>query len=414
MKNNLDSKIKTVNLEVLAPVGDTERLISAVRYGADAVYLGGVRFGMRATPANFDTQELKAAVKYAHEHGVKVYLTCNILPKNHEIKDLEEFLLYAREVGVDALIVADIGILMAARRTVPELDIHISTQTGVVNYLTANELYNLGAKRVVLARELSLEEIAEIRANTPPELEIECFVHGAMCVSFSGRCLISNYMIGRDANRGECAQPCRWGYHLVEEKRPGQYYPVFEDEKGTYILNAKDLCMIEHIDKLAAAGITSLKIEGRAKSAYYVSVITNAYRAAVDGYLKHPENYRTEDWIVEETKKVSHRDYCTGFFFGPADNCMTESGYLREWDICAVAESYKDGRLYLGQRNKFLAGEVLEALAPGQKPFEIRVSGMRDENGEPIDSAHRATMKLSIECDIPLPEGAVLRKQKQD
>ena len=277
--------------EVLAPAGDFERLQAAVKYGADAVYLGATSFGMRANAGNFNEEELRAGVKFAHEHGVRVYLTCNILPTNEEADQLEEFLLRAADAGVDALIVADVGILMMARRLVPQIDIHISTQTGVVNYLTANELYKLGAKRVVLARELPLETIREIRRRTPADLEIECFVHGAMCMSFSGRCLLSNYMTGRDANRGECAQPCRWSYYLMEEKRPGQYFPIFEDEHGSYILNAKDMSMIDHIDDLVDAGITSLKIEGRAKSAYYVSVVTNAYRQAVDQYVADPENY---------------------------------------------------------------------------------------------------------------------------
>ena len=267
--------------EVLAPVGDFERLTYAVNYGADAVYLGGTAFGMRASSANFDFDTMKKAVEYAHARDVKVYLTCNTLPLNSEVEQLSDYLKSARDAGVDAVIVADIGVLMEAKRVIPEVDIHISTQTGIVNYL-----YKMGAKRVVLARELPLEDIRRIRDKTPPELEIEAFVHGAMCMSFSGRCLLSNYMIGRDANRGECAQPCRWGYHLVEEKRPGQYFPIYEDEKGSYILNAKDMCMIEHLDKVIDAGVTSLKIEGRAKSFYYVAVITNAYRQAVDLYRK--------------------------------------------------------------------------------------------------------------------------------
>ena len=255
-------------LEVLAPAGDTERLGAALSFGADAVYLGRQQFGMRSSPGNFDNEQLRAAVQAAHEKGIKVYVTCNTLPRNNELPFFERFVREAVEAGVDALIVADIGLLMLIKRYAPDMEIHISTQTGIVNYATARELYDLGAKRVVLARELSLDEIAEIRAKTPPELDIECFVHGAMCVSFSGRCLLSQYLVGRDANRGECAQPCRWGYHLMEEKRPGEYFPVFEDEQGTYILNAKDLCMIEHIDKLAEAGVYSLNIEGRAKSAY--------------------------------------------------------------------------------------------------------------------------------------------------
>ncbi|MDO4864403.1 MAG: peptidase U32 family protein, partial [Ruminococcus sp.] len=283
-------------LEVLAPAGDEERLAAALNYGADAVYLGRKQFGMRSSPMNFEFEQLVKAVEQAHAKGVKVYLTCNTLPRNNEIPFFERFVREAVEAKVDALIVADIGLLMLIKKYAPDMEIHISTQTGIVNYVTANELYNMGAKRVVLARELSLDEIAEIRAKTSSDLDIECFVHGAMCVSFSGRCLLSQYLVGRDANRGECAQPCRWSYHLVEEKRPNEFYPIYEDEKGTYILNAKDMCMIEHIDKLAEAGVYSLKIEGRAKSAYYVTVVTNAYRLAVDEYYKDPYNFKLPDW----------------------------------------------------------------------------------------------------------------------
>ncbi|MBQ4100542.1 MAG: U32 family peptidase, partial [Oscillospiraceae bacterium] len=293
-----------------------ERLVAAVTYGADAVYLGGKAFGMRAASANFSPDDLKTAVDFAHKNGVSVYLTCNTLPHNDEVEKLPDFFDAAKAAGVDALIISDIGVLMAAKKHLPDMEIHISTQAGIVNYLTANEFYNMGAKRVVLARELSLDEIKQIRDKTPPELDIEAFVHGAMCVSFSGRCLLSSYLIGRDANRGECAQPCRWSYRLVEEKRPDLYFPIEETQKGTYILNAKDLCMIEHIDKLVEAGITSLKIEGRAKSAYYVSVVANAYRLAVDEYLKNPVTYKTPDWLVTEVQKVSHRQYSNGFFFG--------------------------------------------------------------------------------------------------
>ena len=295
------------NLEILSPAGDMERLEAALDYGADAVYLGGKSFGMRAGPSNFDNTELKTAVEMAHKRGVLVYLTCNTLPHNDEIPHFKEFLDNAIDAKVDAVIVNDIGLLSLVKKYAPNMEIHISTQAGIVNYVTANEFYNMGAKRVVLARELSLDEIAEIRAKTPKDLDIECFVHGAMCVSFSGRCLLSSYLVNRDANRGDCAQPCRWGYHLMEEKRNGQYFPVFEDEKGTYILNAKDMCMIEHLDKLAKAGIKSFKIEGRAKSAYYVSVITNAYRMSVDFLRNNPDDYdKLPSWIKEEVYKVSH------------------------------------------------------------------------------------------------------------
>ena len=399
-------------LEVLAPAGDEERFTAAVDYGADAVYLGRKQFGMRSSPMNFDFEQLCTAVKKAHEKGVKVYLTCNTLPRNNEIPFFERFVKEAVEAQVDALIVADIGLLMLIKQYAPDMEIHISTQTGIVNYVTARELYNMGAKRVVLARELSLDEIAEIRAKTSPDLDIETFVHGAMCVSFSGRCLLSQYLVNRDANRGECAQPCRWGYHLVEEKRPNEFFPVFEDEKGTYILNSKDMCMIEHIDKLADAGVTSLKIEGRAKSAYYVTVVTNAYRMAVDHYYKDPYNFVLPDWIRDEVYKVSHRKYCNGFFFGtPQESQYYEnSGYIRNYDVVAVVENCENGTVYCTQRNRFFAGDTVELLAPSQKPVEMALSQLFDENGEEIETANHAMMKFSFRSDLTFPRGTVIRK----
>ena len=295
------------------------------------------------------------------------------------------------------------------------MEIHASTQTGIVNYVTANELYNMGCKRVVLARELSLEEISEIRAKTPKEMEIEAFVHGAMCVSFSGRCLLSSYLTNRDANRGECAQPCRWGYHLMEEKRPNEFYPVFEDEQGTYILNAKDMCMIDHIDKLWSAGINSLKIEGRAKSAYYVSVVTNAYRMAVDQFMKDPKaEFKLPDWVREEVFKVSHRKYCTGFFFGhPKESQYYETGgYIREYDVVAVVDECKNGRIYATQRNKFLKGDTLEIFWPGAKPVTVKADTIFNDHDEEVESANHAMMKFSIPSDLVIPKDAVIRIQK--
>lgn len=398
--------------EVLAPAGDMERLIAAVTYGADAVYLGGKAFGMRAASANFSPDDLKTAVDFAHKNGVSVYLTCNTLPHNDEIEKLPEFFEAANAAGVDALIISDIGVLMAAKKHLPDMEIHISTQAGIVNYLTANEFYNMGAKRVVLARELSLDEIKQIRDKTPPELDIEAFVHGAMCVSFSGRCLLSSYLIGRDANRGECAQPCRWSYRLVEEKRPDLYFPIEETKKGTYILNAKDLCMIEHIDKLVEAGITSLKIEGRAKSAYYVSVVANAYRLAVDEYLKNPETYKTSEWLVTEVQKVSHRQYSNGFFFGRPENSQyyENGGYVRNFDVVGIVDDYKDGYLICSERNKFTKGEVLEILEPLSVPFEYKVETLLDENDNPLDDAKHSMMVFKIPFERPLKKGTILRK----
>jgi len=400
-------------LEVLAPAGDYERFDAAINYGADAVYLGRKQFGMRSSPMNFDFQQLCNAVDTAHQKGVKVYLTCNTLPRNNEIPHFEQFVREACEAKVDALIGADIGVLSLIKKFAPDMEIHISTQTGIVNYVTARELYNMGAKRIVLARELSLDEISEIRAKTSPDLEIETFVHGAMCVSFSGRCLLSQYLVNRDANRGECAQPCRWGYHLMEEKRPGEYFPIFEDEKGTYILNAKDLCMIEHIDKLADAGVTSLKIEGRAKSAYYVAVVTNAYRMAVDEYYKNPDNFILPDWIRDEVYKVSHRKYSNGFFFGTPEQSQyyENSGYIRNYDVVAVVEKCENGTVYCTQRNKFFAGDELEILVPGGGYFTQIARDMKNESGEEITVAPNAQMVVFMKTDSPVSEFAILRKK---
>lgn len=401
-------------LELLSPVGDYERLVAAVNYGADAVYLGGLLFGMRAAPQNFTFEQLKSGVEFAHKNGVKVYLTCNTLPRNNEIIHFEEFIKNASDAGVDAVIATDIGLLSLIKKYAPDMEIHISTQAGIVNFVTANEFYNMGAKRVVLARELSLDEIAEIRAKTPKELDIEAFVHGAMCVSFSGRCLLSAYMVDRDANRGACAQPCRWGYHLMEEKRPNEFFPVYEDEKGTYILNAKDLCMIDHLDKLAEAGITSFKIEGRAKSAYYVSVVTNAYRMALDYLKDNNDNFVLPDYIRDEVFKVSHRSYCTGFFFGHPKDCQyyENSGYIREYDVVAVIDECKDGYLYCSQRNKFSVGDTVEILSPLQKPYEMKITEILDEKGEKLENACHAEMKFKIPCDKIFTINSIIRMKK--
>lgn len=400
--------------EVLSPAGDFECLQAAIRFGADAVYLGGTRFGMRVASANFDDELLQKGVALAHEQGVRVYLTCNTLPTNEEIDALPEFLKSVQAAGVDAIIVTDLGVLSLVKQYIPEMEVHISTQTGVVNYRTATELYRMGAKRVVLARELSFEEIAYIRDKTPPELDIEAFVHGAMCVSFSGRCLLSSYLTGRDANRGECAQPCRWGYHLMEEKRPGMYFPIEEDEKGTYILNAKDLCMIEHIDRLASAGITSLKIEGRAKSSYYVSVVTNAYRNAVDLYRKDPEHFKLPQWLFDEVRKVSHRQYSTGFYFGrPEQGQYYETGgYVRGYDVVALVDDCRDGVLYCTQKNKFSVGDTLELLEPRAGVRSFTVTALEDGEGTPLESVPHPQMKFRLPAGFSAKAGSILRRAR--
>ena len=378
----------------------------------------GTTFGMRAAPANFTDEQLHEAVAYAHKYGVKVYLTCNVLPRNDELSELPKFLLNAKEAGVDALIISDVGVLAMAKEYVPEMEIHISTQSGIVNYVTAKAFYDMGARRIVTARELKMTEIAEIRKNIPEDMDIECFVHGAMCVSFSGRCLISNYLVNRDANRGECAQPCRWKYHLMEETRPGQYFPVYEGDGGTYIMNSKDMCMIEHIPEMIKSGITSFKIEGRAKSAYYVAVVTNAYRKAIDAYYENPsDDFMPEQWIIDEMKKISYRDYCTGFFYGdPSEdaNVSYKGGYNREWDVVAVVDEWKDGVAYCTQRNRFFEGDVLEALETNKAPFEVKVTQLKDDQGESIESTNHAMMKFTFSYPEALEEGTILRKERDE
>ena len=401
-------------LELLAPAGDLEKLKIAVLYGADAVYIGGEAYGLRAKAKNFDIDTMAEGVKFAHDHGVKVYVTANIFAHNPDFEGMADYFKAVEAIGVDALIISDLGVFSVAKEAVPNMEIHVSTHAGIVNYVTANEFYNMGAKRVVLARELSLEEIAEIRAKTPKDLEIECFVHGAMCVSFSGRCLLSQYLVNRDANRGECAQPCRWGYHLMEEKRTNEFYPVFEDEKGTYILNAKDMCMLNHIDKLAEAGVNSFKIEGRAKSSYYVSVITNAYRKAMDIYKSDPEHFELPQWLKDEVFKVSHRAYCTGFFFGhPKESQYYENGgYIREYDVVAVVDGCSGGRIYCTQKNKFNKGDEIEVLSPVGSPVKFTVEKMFDEYDNSIDTANHAAMKMSIRSDLTFPEHSIIRMKK--
>lgn len=400
--------------EVLSPAGDIECLRSAVNFGADAVYLAGTQFGMRTASKNFTAEELADGISYAHSRGVKVHITCNVLPRSSELDELPGFLTTAAELGADAFIIADLGVMELAKKYAPHVEIHASTQTGIVNYATANALHKMGVSRVVLARELSIPEIAEIRRKTSPELEIETFVHGSMCVSFSGRCLISSYMTGRDANRGDCAQPCRWKYHLYEENRDGQYFPVEQDDSGTYLYNSRDLCMIEHIPELLEAGVTSLKIEGRAKSAYYTSVITNAYSGAVRAYERDPKAYILPEWARSEVNKVSHREYSTGFFMGTEPGQVTgNGGYIREYDVVGVCEkASENGVCEITQRNKFYVGDVLDILAPNAPSFETTVTELINENGESVESAPHAMERLRLVCRESIPAGAFLRKKR--
>ena len=394
--------------ELLAPAGDMERLKMAVLYGADAVYLAGTDFGMRAFAGNFTPEELPQAVAYAHEHGVRVHCTVNTMPRNEEIARLPEHLERLNDAGVDALIAADLGTFTLAGRYAPRCQRHVSTQASVCNYETARAWYDLGASRVILARELSLEEIRTIRDKTPRPLELEAFVHGAMCVSYSGRCLLSNYMTGRDSSRGACAQPCRYHYALMEEKRPGEYFPVEEDGQGAYILNSRDMCMIDHLEDLCQAGLSSLKIEGRAKSAYYAAIVTGAYRHCLDAAAagKAPDPV----WR-DEVEHVSHRPYSTGFYYGPPGQYYENSRYIREWQVIAVvAECDGEGNAVLSLRNKFRTGDMVELVGPGLRPFSMTAPEMRDGAGEILDEPRTPRMVFRMKLPRPVPPMTLVRR----
>ena len=381
----------------------------ALHYGADAVYLAGTQFGMRAAAGNFTFPELKLATELAHANGTAVHMTCNTLPREDELSQLPEFLEQAQDAGVDAFIIADLGVMAAAEKYAPKVSRHVSTQLGVINSATANVLFDMGADRVVLARETPMEDIRKIRANTPKELEIEAFVHGAMCVSFSGRCLLSNYLTSRDANRGACAQPCRWKYHLVEEKRPGEYFEISEDN-GTHIMNSRDMCMIEHIPELIDAGVTSFKIEGRMKSAYYAAAVTNAYRHAIDYALKGEA--LPQVWI-DELNKVSHRPYCTGFYYGDPGQHFAEASYFSDAYVCAVVESCaEDGLAELTQRNRFCIGDTVELLTNEGEPIPFTVTELWDENGEAIAATPHAMMKFKMRLPVKCSALSILRRIK--
>ena len=395
-------------IELLSPAGDMERLKMAVLYGADAVYMAGTDFGMRAFAGNFTPEELPQAVKFAHDHGVKAHVTVNIMPRNDEVKQLPAYLEQLDDAGVDALILADLGAFTLAGKYAPHCQRHISTQQSIANYECANAWYDLGAQRVVLARELSLEEIIGIRQNTPKELEIETFGHGAMCVSYSGRCLLSNYMTGRDSNRGACAQPCRYQYALMEEKRPGEYFPVFEDEKGTYILNSKDMCTIDHLQELMDAGIDCIKIEGRAKSAYYAAIVTGAYRHVLDDiYAGRPIDRVWRD----EVDHISHRVYSTGFYFGHPGQYTEHSRYIREWQIVAKVESCdENGLAVCSLNNKFCTGDQLEVVGPDTRPFSITAQVLADSEGNPIEEPRTPQMRFTMQLPKAVPAHSLIRR----
>ncbi len=395
-------------LELLSPAGDMERLKMAVLYGADAVYLAGTSFGMRSFAGNFTPEELPLAVKFAHDHGVKAHVTVNTMPRNDEVAHLPAYLERLNDAGVDALIVADLGAFMLAGKYAPDCERHISTQQSIANYECAQSWFDLGAKRVVLARELNLEEIRQIRQKVSPELEIETFGHGAMCVSYSGRCLLGNYMTGRDSNRGACAQPCRYQYALVEEKRPGEYFPVFEDEKGTYILNSRDMCTIDHLKDLMDAGIDCIKIEGRAKSAYYAAIVTGAYRHCIDDIAAG----RPVDPVWrDEVEHVSHRVYSTGFYYGFPGQYVENSRYLREWQIVAKVESCDENGLALcSLNNKFRSGDALEIVGPDLRPFPIVAPQMTDSEGNPLDEPRTPQMKFTMQLPKAVPACSMIRR----
>ena len=396
-----------VKPELLCPAGDRERLDMALAYGADAVYLAGNAFGMRAFAGNFDREELAAAVEAAHARGVRVHVTCNTLARNHEAARLPEYLEYLDSIGADAVIAAGPDVLDLCRRHAPHVQVHMSTQTGITNYETARVWHELGASRVILARELSLDEVAELKAKAPRGLEVECFVHGAMCVSWSGRCLLSNYMTGRDASRGACAQPCRYQYALMEEKRPGEYFPVFEENGETVILNSRDMCMIDHIPELIRAGVDSLKIEGRAKSAYYAAMTAAAYRHAVDAAA---ENRPLEPVWRAEVDKVSHRHYSTGFWFGQPGQYTDSARYVRDWQVLAVVTACDAlGNARLSLRNKFAAGDEVEVVGPDVPAFAMAVPMMRDMDGFELSQPRRPQMEFRMRLPRPVPALSIVR-----
>lgn len=403
--------------ELLAPAGSLEKLKTAIDYGADAVYLGGNKLNLRAFADNFTNEQIKEGVEYAHKRGKKVYMTLNVIPHNGDLYGLEDYLKEIYSLEVDAIIVADPGIIATAREVVPDLEIHLSTQANNTNWRSAKFWYDQGVKRIVLARELTMKEINDIREHLPEECEIEAFIHGSMCMSYSGRCVMSNYMTGRDSNRGACAQPCRYKYYLVEEKRPGEYFPIIEDDKGSYIMNSKDLCMIEHIPELMESGIYSFKIEGRMKSSYYVAAIVKSYRQAIDAYLANPEGYELKQSWVDNLLKVSHRSYHTGFYFNePNKQVYDTSSYVRDYDIVGVVKEYDEVNKIatIEQRNRVFEGDKVEVLGPVGENYEIVLSDMHDGKGEKIEVAPRAQMIFSIKVDAPLKVKDMLIKGKDN
>ena len=403
--------------ELLAPAGDLEKLKIAVLYGADAVYFGGETFSLRAGAGNFTYEEMKEGIEFAHAHGAKCHLTVNIYAHNEDIDPFIDYLKRVKDLGIDAFIASDPGVIDMILEVIPDAEIHLSTQANMTNYRTANFWYKRGLRRLVTARELTIEEIKELKANIPDDLELESFIHGAMCISYSGRCLLSNFMIERDANRGACAHPCRWKYTLMEEQRPGQYYPIEEDDRGTYILNSKDLCLIEHLPELIEAGISSFKIEGRMKSVFYVATVVSAYRRAIDSYCADPENYQFKQEWMDELCKVSHREFTTGFYFHKPDNLdqnYRTSAYTRDYSFVGMVKDYDEetGYAIVEQRNKMVIGDEIEVFGPGTDFFSQTLSEMYNEEGEAVEAAPHPQQILKIKMDKPVKPFFMLRKQK--
>jgi len=405
--------------ELLAPAGSLNKLKIAITYGADAVYVGGEEFSLRVAAENFSPEELKEGVEFAHSFGKKVYLTANIIPHNEDIAEYEDFLKRYSATGFDAVILSDLGMFQLTREIAPKIEIHVSTQANNVNFKSAESWYKMGAKRVILAREMSFDEIKEIREKTPNDLELEAFVHGAMCISYSGRCLLSNYMTNRDSNLGACSHPCRWKYHLVEETRPGEYMPVFENERGTFIYNSKDLCMIEHIDKLIESGLDSFKIEGRVKTEYYLATVVKAYREAIDSYFENPDSFKPDPKWLSEIKKVSHRDYTTGFFFGKpggSEQNYETSSYIRNYELLGIVTDYDKEKKLLSvvQKNRFFKGSEVEFLRPKGDFVKHKIEYMEDENGEELEIANRPQDIVRIKIDIPIERDAMMRGVREN
>ncbi|WP_306530746.1 peptidase U32 family protein [Anaerotignum lactatifermentans] len=413
----MQNKIKP---ELLAPAGDLEKLKIAVLYGADAVYIGGEAYSLRAKAKNFDKEAMAEGIRFAHEHGAKVYVTANIFAHNADFEGMADYFKEIYELGADAVLISDLGVFAVAREAAPDLEIHVSTQANNTNYQSARMWYQLGARRVVVARELSLREIREIREKIPADMEIEAFVHGAMCISYSGRCLLSNYLSGRDANKGACAHPCRWKYHLVEETRPGEYMPIEENERGTYIYNSKDLCMIDHIPDLIDAGVVSLKIEGRMKTPFYVGTVIKAYRQAIDDYFEDPAKYeQNREYYLDEVSKASHRDYTTAFYYGRPDGnqqVYTNNSYIRPYDFIGVVQEASDaeGYAWIEQRNKFSVGEEIEVMPAKGPSFSMTVTEIYNEAGESVESAPHPQEKLRVQFSQPVQPFDMLRKFLSD